>query len=92
MPGMIKTQRFLIGINGRWVGAVELGTYGLFELEQGLAKVCLKMPGMDAQSLYLTVEAGKTYYLALRGGGLVGREQGEKELRQCKYAVWQPEP
>jgi len=94
MPGAIQTQRFLIGINGRWVGAVELGTYGLFELEQGLAKLCFKMSGRDAASLYLTVEAGKTYYVALRGGAVrpVGREQGDKEMRQCKYAVWQPEP
>ena len=64
-----------IGINGNWIGALKSNTYIYFSVEPGEQHLCanwqsrLSSRNERVTLANFTAEAGKTYYIRLRGSG-----------------------
>jgi hypothetical protein len=76
-----------LGVNGRWVGALETGTYFFFQAEPGLLRVCEEL---SKTPLFLTVEAGKAYYVQMVPTGelaTVAKNEAMKRLPASRYVT-----
>ena len=81
-----------VAVNGKWVAYVGKGTYTYLVAEPGLLKFCKEFPVGGSPYLFLTVEAGKIYYVkttAVGKGGLLQLEDSEAEslIRKCRFVT-----
>jgi hypothetical protein len=80
-----------IGANGEWVAAGNNRTYGAFQVDPGIVRLCASYSSTDQTSVgylaMLTAEAGKTYYLVDRsvgGWAQLDEDAWIRELERCK--------
>jgi hypothetical protein len=86
-----------LGVDGKWVGMTERRSYFYFAADPGLLKLCL-----DARKteMFLTVEAGKTYYVMMEVGPVSGvrrllaisEDEAKKRLPRYHYATAERKP
>ena len=83
-------------VNGRWVGASPSGfrgsesyAYFYFEADPGVLSLCSKHRQYSPKFLYLTVEAGKTYYVDIFDLGELKQDKAADLVRRkCKYLTF----
>jgi hypothetical protein len=86
----LMDSKHKVAVNGKWVGMTVRRTYFYFEADPGLLRLC---EDQRQTPLFLTAEAGKTYYVItqpmLRGQELiqVSEEEGRKRLEKYDYAT-----
>lgn len=82
-----------IGLNGRWVAAISKNTYARIEVDPGILRFCQKPYGARPSAgnfLFVTAEAGKTYYLLAASGHLdeVSEQEASAQLKKCRLATF----
>jgi hypothetical protein len=88
-----------LAANGRWVAVLKRGDYSFFFADPGPIRLCYTGDrGLKEGSgfVYLTAEAGRTYYLRGDTGAmgqttklsLVGEEEGKALVSESKYATF----
>lgn len=82
-----------VSANGKWVADLRNKNYSYFEAEPGLLKFCTHYRVSSESYLFLTVEAGKTYYLRVAYIGRlfeVDGSEAEAMLSKSQFVTMVP--